>query len=85
MSKKKGFPVLSARVDKEVALGDRVLFHSERTTQAERVLRARAKESANEKSWGMIKLSEDDIVERYVKKQSCNVCSKHFDIFRRPR
>jgi hypothetical protein len=79
-----GVPVLSERIDREVALGDRVLFQTDRTTQAERVLRARAKESM-EKSFFGGKVSEDEVLEKYVKKQACAVCTKHFDLFRRPR
>lgn len=93
---------MSERVDREVALGDKVLFQTDRTTQAgdlltmciqivglkkrkkERVLRIRAKEHAD-KHWNLLKLSEEELVEKYVKKQTCPVCTKHFDLFRRPR
>ncbi len=79
----KALPKLAERCDKEVGLGDKVLFHAERTTQAERVLRARAKEDM-EKNPPVFKRTEEEHLERYVKKLHCEVCTRNFDLFRRP-
>lgn len=76
-------PFLATRCDREVALGDRLLYHEDRSTQVERVLTVRAQEAGGSKGiFG--KRSEDDSVLRFVAKQTCPVCTRRFDLFRRP-
>ena len=83
LTRGKVMPALSARCDKEVATGDRILYHPDRTTQAERVMTIRANEDAV-KNPPIFKKTPEQLLERFVKKQKCTVCVRHFDMFRRP-